>query len=135
VVGVDAHQVGDVGLETVPKIQLGAVRVLLDEHGVAVLRLRETIELVLGARRLAGFEDEAELGAEKRELGKIGAGGCNGEVERFPRGQNAVAQVEPKRFASPGFTLNVKSSMSRIGQSGSFTWMLRRSGRRASASL
>ncbi len=74
---------------------------LLDEHRVIVLRLREAIELMLGARGFAGLEEEAELGAEEGEFIKVGVVGCNREPKTFSGGQDAIAQIQPQglRFA------------------------------------
>ena len=97
-VRVDAHQVGEVGLEPIPEIELRAVRMLLDEHGVAVARLREAVEFVLGARGFAGFEHQPHLGAFERRRAEIGPGAGDGEPEALAGRQDAVAQVEPQRL-------------------------------------
>ena len=97
-VGIDTEQVLEVAFEAIPKVVLGAVRVLFDQHRVGVARLRETVELVLGAGRCTGLEHEPDFRTGERGCVEIAARAGDREVEAAPRRKEAVAQVEPKRM-------------------------------------
>ena len=46
------------------------------------------------------------------------------QVGAFPFGSIRSRRSSQRVFASPGFTLKLKSNMFRFGQSGSFTWII-----------
>ena len=93
-VRTDAHQVFNVALKTVPKIELGASRALFHEHRVAISRLSKPIDFMFRAGSFLGFKYKTEFGARKRRLAKIRARARDGQIKRFTFRQNTVAQVE-----------------------------------------
>src|ERR1051326_8224999 len=92
---IHAEQIVEIALEAHPHVQLRAIRMLLDEHRVRVLRLREPIELMLGTGGVVGFENDPNLGSRKRETV---VGGGDRQIEWFFLRKNSVPKIEPERF-------------------------------------
>jgi len=96
----------------------------LDHVGVVIAHLREAVEFVFGGGVFPGLENEPHLGAfeqRRREI-RARAGDVSQRLLLLGRIRSRVSSQSV--CGSPGLTEKVKSSISRMGQSGSFTWML-----------
>ncbi len=101
--GIDAEEVGDVGVEAVVEVKLAGVDRLFGHVGVVVADLGEAVGDVLGEGVVVGLEDEADLRAFEGVGAEVGAGGGDGDVEALEVGEDAVAGVEPEGVGLAGF--------------------------------
>ena len=118
--GIDAEEVGDIGVEAVVEVKLAGVDGLFRHVGVVVADLGEAVGDVFGEGFVVGFEDEAEMRAFEGFGAELRAGGGDGDVEALEVGKDAVAGIEPEGVGLAGFDGEVEVEHVAHGPDGIF---------------